>query len=102
MMTAGEYAKYTLDNLCRATLANAFNISSKIDVQGCYTFKDFATGLKDYAILRLQQTNSDLYYDIITTINKHIKLYDSSISCNKRLLIDDLIIDLWTLINEDK
>lgn len=104
MMTAAEYAKYTLDNLSRATLGNALNIASKIDTENCYKFKDFIDGLNDYSLKLLENANSDLdknkCFDLLHTINKYDKMYnDDTVKYNKYFIIDNLIIDLWDITN---
>ena len=39
-MTVKEFAKYTIDNLSRASLVNAFNISEKLDNPNFYELND--------------------------------------------------------------
>lgn len=100
-MTVNDYAKYTIDNLHRATLSNALNISSKIDKPNCYSFIDFANGLKSYAIELLKlNTSNDIYYSIIYIVNKYTLMYNSNYNYNKLYIIDSLIIDLWEILSK--
>lgn len=100
-MDVRDYAKYTIDNLSRATLSNALNISSKLDVQGGYLFTDFANNIYSYTITLLDsgKLNVNKCYDILSITNSALKKYNSNIKYNKLFIKDDYIINLWRVIN---
>lgn len=96
-MNVNDFAKYVIDNMHRATLANAMNISEKIDNEEYYTFKDFVNSVNAYVSDALQNNKicNIQAYKILGNMDKYAKMYDSDIKYNKRMIIDNMIIELW-------
>lgn len=101
-MDVKEFSKYVLDNINRATLSNAMNIANKIDKPEFYSFNDFIIGLENYTVdlLKLNKKSPNICYNILSCVDKHRKRYNSDIKYNKLFIIDDLLIDLWRIVNE--
>ena len=100
-MNVSDFAKYVIDNLHRASLSNALNISSKLDNDEYYTFVDFVDNIIAYVNSRLADKNIDTFeaYNILIYSNNWLKMYKSEFNYNKDMIIDNYIIDLWEIIN---
>jgi hypothetical protein len=100
-MRVDEYAKYVINNMNRATLGNALNISNKFNSE--YNFIEFLnfinTYIEDVMVSKLLQ--KDKCYNILYLSNKAFKMYNSDFNYNKTFIIDDFIIELWQVLNGD-
>ena len=101
-MGVKDFAKYVIDNLGRATLANAMNIADKLDNENFYDLREFVDNVNSYV-----GTNEALkligYVKVCKVVSASydcIKKYDSDKKYNKRMVIDNYIIELWRSINE--
>lgn len=96
-----EFAKYTLDNISRATLVNALSISNKFKGNQAYNLNEYILGLEKYICEYIR----DAVFDVNTSdkLLASIYIYKSKISSkfnyNKAILFDDLIIAIWEAIN---
>ena len=72
-MNVTDFAKYVIDNMHRATLANAMNIAEKIDNEEYYAFKDFTDNVNTYVSNALQddKINNMQAYKILGCIDKY-------------------------------
>lgn len=99
-MDVKEYAKFVIDNMCRATVGNALNIVSKLDDPEFYKFEDFAVELQKYVVTLLSSDfNKDKCYAVLSLISATLKKYRSNIKYNKTFILNDFIIDLWRILN---
>lgn len=96
-MTVIEFGKYVVDNMHRATLANAMNIADKIDNDEFYTFHDFVDAVNQSVSQSLSENKIDRIkaYKILVAVDKYTKMYDSETKYNTRMVIDNLIISIW-------
>lgn len=101
-MNVRDFATYVLNNLGRATLANALNIADKIDNPQFYTFADFADCIQrcagDEKIIRM--LGSVKIAKIVSASYDCVKAYNSDFKYNKRMIVDNYIISLWRAVND--
>lgn len=100
-MEVNEFAKYVVDNMCRATVGNALNIVNKFNgPEAIYKFEDFIVEMEKY-INKLVADNYDknICYKVFTLINKTMAKYNSTVKYNKTFILNDFIIDLWRTMN---
>lgn len=101
-MNVQQFSAYVIENMHRATLANALNIADKLDNADFYQFTDFTKSIVEYV------SNPDIarrignvkMCRIIALIYDVTKKYSSDIKYNKRMLIDSFIISLWQILSE--
>lgn len=100
-MNVGEYAKYVVNNMGRATLGNALNIATKFVSE--YDFTEFLTSINEYIGVALTSNllPKDKCYNILYLSNKASKMLKSEFRYNKSFIIDDFIVDMWGVINGD-
>ena len=101
-MTVKEFSKYTIDNLSRASLVNAFNISEKLDNPDYYKLEDFIKNCINY-ISELQSNmkiNSKKASKLLVALYNCEKNYNSEFKYNKKMVIDNLIIEMWEACSE--
>lgn len=101
-MNVQEFAKYTVDNMHRASLVNAFNIAEKLDNPKFYKLNEFISNCIWY-ISELQgmnkiapQTSSRL----LVALYNCERDYNSEFKYNKKMVIDNLIIEMWEACSE--
>ena len=101
-MTVEKFAQYVINNLNRATLANAMNIADKLDNPDYYNFQEFNNYVLQY--LNTQDVVNFLgrekTYKILYACYDAVKAYNSEFKYNKRMIIDDYIIKLWSAVND--
>ena len=99
-MTAGEFSKYVIENMNRATLVNALNIPNKFNLydENGYEPMDFIVGIYDY----FKDSNNIARYEPHTMVEilyfAHCfeeKYLNDKFKYNKKMLLDTLIIHLW-------
>lgn len=102
-MTIQEFAKYVIGNMRRATLGNAMNIADKLDNPQFYTFLDFIDNAYNYTIelLKDDRANKDKCYSLLHLFKTLKDKYNSDFKYNKKFIIDDLVIEMWGIINGD-
>lgn len=99
-MDVKEFAKFVIDNMCRATIGNALNIVNKLDNPEYYNFEEFIVELQKYvASLLTTDFSKDKCYSILSLISTTVKKYRSNIKYNKTFILNDFIIDLWRIMN---
>lgn len=99
-MEVYDYARYVIVNMHRASISNALNISNKFE--DTYKFDDFLLNLQKAAKDINQEStvlSNDCLVDILSCINKSLKLYKSPIKYSKIFIIDDFIISIWKILN---
>ena len=103
-MEVKDFAKYVIDNMHRASLANALNIPNKLDTEGYYKFEEFVNNIVNYINESLSNNHIDKTeaYNILIYSNDWLKMYKSEFNYNKQMIIDNYIIDLWEIINGRK
>lgn len=100
-MNTEEFARYVINNMHRATLSNALNITTKLDTQDHYSFEEFLIAMQVYVkeCLNNQKIDSTKCYEILSTISKSLRAYKSQFNYNKIYIIDDFIIELWSVLD---
>lgn len=101
-MSVDKFAEYVVNNLCRATLANAMNIADKLDNPDYYVFTEFNDFVIRYlGTLSVQQFLGNVKVcKMLYACYKASEAYNSNFKYNKRMIIDNYIIDLWNAINK--
>ena len=101
-MDVKEFAKYTIDNMGRATLANALTIANKLDNPNFYSLQEYMQYMYEY--ICILEVNKNLGFvlvaKIIVAIDKCYKAYNSEFKYNKEMIIDNFIIDIWKAFME--
>lgn len=101
--TLEQFAKYVVDNMHRATLVNALNISQKIDVSDGYPFIEFARAVNNYVgscCIGGQTTLFACKVQVLT--DKCVRMYESQYNINKSMIIDNFIIEFWEAVNDNR
>lgn len=101
-MTVEEFAKYVINNLGRASLVNALNISEKLDNPKFYSVNSFILACVNY-LLELQNSSKIIPKKcsrLLVALYNCEKNYNSEIKYNKKMVIDNLIIEMWEACNE--
>lgn len=100
-MSVEQFAVYVASNLNRATLANAMNIADKIDNPSYYTFEAFNNALMAYlSNSDAQQRFTDKrIVRLLCACYNASQAYTSEYKYNKRMIIDNYVIDLWNAVN---
>lgn len=101
-MNIQQFSAYVIENMHRATLANALNIADKLDNADYYPFTDFTKSITVYVAGTevAKRIGNVKMCRIIALIYDIMKKYNSDIKYNKRMLIDSFIISLWQIMNE--
>ena len=100
-MSVEKFAQYVINNLNRATLANAMNIADKLDNPDYYEFQEFNNYIMQYVGTEsiLNFLGKAKVYKILSACYDAVKAYNSEFKYNKRMIIDDYIIKLWCAVN---
>lgn len=96
-MSVEEFAKYAIDNMHRASLVNAFNIADKLDNLKFYSLSDFIDNCIKY-VSELQSMNKispQTASRVLVALYNCDRDYNSDFKYNKKMVIDNLIIELW-------
>lgn len=101
-MTVEKFAQYVINNLNRATLANAMNIADKLDNPDYYDFQEFNNYVMQYLSVQdiINFLGKERICKILTACYDAVKAYNSEFKYNKRMIIDDYIIKLWSAVND--
>lgn len=101
-MTVEEFARYVIDNLGRASLANSFNIAEKLDNPNFYSVNSFIIACINY-IEELQEHSKitpKRYSKLLIALYKCDKQYNSTTKYSTKMVIDNLIIEMWEACND--
>lgn len=101
-MTCADFAKYMVDNIGRATLANAFNITDKF-VSKTYDFMEFLQYVDNYVSDKLTSCNNKvIYYKIAVATNKARTMASSENKYNFTMIVDEFVCSVWEAVNGSK
>ena len=100
-MTVKDFAKYVIDNMSRASLANSLNIATKLDNPEYYSFIEFLNEIVLYVNELLKDNKIDTMraYRILVASDDSKKLYESDKSAVKTMIIDDYVMNIWRAYN---
>lgn len=101
-MPVKDFAKYMIDNMNRATLVNAFNITEKF-MSNSYDFIEFLSCVDEYITELINGgKNTTAYYKIAIAGSVARKMIESEEKYNKMMVIDNYIIGVWEALNGSK
>ncbi len=104
-MNVEEYAKYVMQNLGRATRGNAIKIVDRLGEGNDYDFLEFVDNIEKYVSANLSSSapSSNISLTIMIAVNSARLRYSSNNArYNKRMVIDNFILDLWEAVNGKK
>lgn len=98
-MNVSDYAKYFIDNIGRATLANVLTISNKFASD--YKFDEFVKCTQQYILELIKENKKDLNkcYMMLTAANIALTKYSASVNYSKIFIYNDFLIDIWKVSN---
>lgn len=99
-MNVKDFAKYVIDNIGRASLVNALNITNNF-TNNTYDVNEFFQYIQEYVmqLLNNKQVSPDIAYRILNSIMETKFKYNSEIKYNLMMLIDSFIVELWEIFN---
>jgi len=99
-MDVVDFSKYVVNNLNRATLSNALNITNTV-ISSKYNLEEFVNNIIKYSIELGQQDklNYNLVYNILFYSNKCLETLKNKGSLTDTMILDDYIIEIWRTIN---
>lgn len=99
-MDVVDFSKYVVNNLNRATLSNALNITNTV-MSSKYNLEEFISNIIKYSIELGQQNklNYNLVYSILFYSNKCLETLKNKGSLTDTMILDDYIIEIWRTIN---
>ncbi len=104
-MNVIDFAKYVIDNITRATLGNALNITNKFiankDSKPQYDFVTFQKYVYDYvySLCSANKLKPDTAMYVYCLGNDCMNKLQSKYKYNQTMVIDDYIMGLWRLFN---
>ena len=104
-MLLEDFAKYVIDNMTRATLVNALNITNKLSntkkSPDIYNASEFLRAVYNYLNSKLSGDCTDTIkiYKTIVATDKCLKSLESSVPYNETMVIDSYIIEIWESLN---
>ena len=104
-MSVEEYAKYVMQNLGCATRGNAVKIVDRLGEGNDYDFLEFVGNVEKYVSANLSSSNpsSEKSLLIILAVNSaRVRYMSNNARYNKRMVIDNFILDLWEAVNGKK
>lgn len=95
-----DFAKYTIDNIKRATLANAYTITNRFG-DGGYDFEEYVKSMINYLSEQLQGglLSYETSYKLLSISYDALKYYTSDFKYSKKCIISNFIINLWMVFN---
>lgn len=99
-MTTKEFSKYFIDNIERATLINALNVSDKLN-NNEYNVNDFIKESIEY-ISNLQATykiSLEKSSKMLVAFYNCSKDLSSEFKYNRYMILNNLIISIWEISN---
>ena len=101
-MDIQSYAEYVLENLSRATLVNALNITTKLGRgNGKFEVNDFCDSISSCATKKLEsgKLGAIVAYRIFIACSDCKAEFATANPRSMQMVLDDLIIKLWEAIN---
>mgnify|MGYP003571242458 CR=1 FL=1 len=100
-MDVKEFAKYVIDNMSRASLANSLNIASKLDNPEYYKLLDFLNEVVLYVNDLLKENKMDTLRAcrILVASDDCKKMYELDKPAIKTMIIDDYVMNIWRAFN---
>lgn len=99
-MDCKDYAAFVINNMYRASLSNALNISHVLVNEQKYDICEFVENIIEFVESKLpNELNKDVVYSIVLASNKFLKKYRSDVKYNVLMLVDNLIIEFWRVLH---
>jgi len=100
-MDVKDFAEFVINNMGRATLSNALNISGKLNGGDYYELEEFITSINECVSKQLSsgKLSNDVAYRILAASSVLTKKITSTFKYNRQMLADDYIIEIWRAIN---
>lgn len=97
-MNIEEFSKYVIDNMSRATLVNALNVSNKL-INGAYDVNDFIDTSLEYisTLLSYGKISSEKASRLSVAFFNCKRDYNSDFNYSKTMILNDLIINVWEI-----
>jgi hypothetical protein len=98
-MNIGDFTKYVIDNMHRATLVNSLNVSKKL-IDGVYDVNEFIKISLEYVseLLSSNKMSPEIASRLSVAFYDCRKDYNSDFNYNKSMLLNDLIINMWEIL----
>lgn len=98
-MNIGDFTKYVIDNMHRATLVNSLNVSKKL-IDGVYDVNEFIKISLEYVseLLSSNKMPPEIASRLSVAFYDCRKDYNSDFNYNKSMLLNDLIINMWEIL----
>ena len=98
-MNIGDFTKYVIDNMHRATLVNSLNVSKKL-IDGVYDVNEFIKISLEYIseLLSSNKMSPEIASRLSVAFYDCRKDYNSDFNYNKSMLLNDLIINMWEIL----
>ena len=98
-MNIGDFTKYVIDNMHRATLVNSLNVSKKL-IDGVYDVNEFIKISLEYVseLLSSNKMSPEIASRLSVVFYDCRKDYNSDFNYNKSMLLNDLIINMWEIL----
>ena len=99
-MNIGDFTKYVIDNMHRATLVNSLNVSKKL-IDGVYDVNEFIKISLEYVseLLSSNKMSPEIASRLSVAFYDCRKDYNSDFNYNKSMLLNDLIINMWEILS---
>jgi hypothetical protein len=98
-MNVEDFAKYVIDNISRASLVNALNITNSFASN--YNFVEFLDYMQKYIeyLVSEKRIKPESAYKVLASIVDAKSYVNSDIKYNTTMVIDTFIIKLWEIFN---
>lgn len=102
-MTVGDFSRYVIDNMHRATLVNSLNVSKKL-IDGVYDVNEFIKISLDYIseLLSKDKISPEIASRLSVAFYNCRKDYNAEYNYNKSMLLNDLIINMWEILGSER
>lgn len=100
-MTVEQFATYVVDNIDRATCANALNISNRFFGQNSYSFDVFLKNVCKTVEGHLRENKIDkaTALQMLGACGIALKRLGSDKRYDFRMVVDDFVLSLWQAVN---
>jgi len=100
-MTVEQFATYVVDNIDRATCANALNISNRFFGQNSYAFDAFLKNVCKTVEEHLRENKLDkaTALQMLGACGIALKRLSSDKRYDFRMVVDDFVLSLWQAVN---
>lgn len=101
-MTVGDFSRYVIDNMHRATLVNSLNVSKKL-IDGVYDVNEFIKISLEYVseLLSNNKMSPEMASRLSVAFYNCRNDYNSEYNYNKLMLLNDLIINMWEILGSE-